>query len=324
VEAAKARLKDNHEARRALEKDAAMYQARVSKFKDQQSAVKTNKEYQAIQHETETAQRDVSAAEEKVLERMMEADAIAADIKQAESVLTAQEKEVGAVKADLAKELAVEQETLARASQQRESLLASLNPRLLALFEQVSRVRKGIAICSVTRDGLCSVCHVRLRPQVFQQVRQNDGTSTCWRILYYVRRQRPRAPSRTPCDGRFMTHRRSLALWRRIRHRARRRLTGQPGPPAMASESSGRRLDRRAEGIGNHYEQWRTAACWRRSRGRQQTTSSTFGCAPLTAAREADVREHASSIPSCNRSDRPQSRRGCVRFVTARAPREQP
>ncbi|NOT25396.1 MAG: hypothetical protein HOP16_04765 [Acidobacteria bacterium] len=201
VEAAKARLKDNNEARRALEKDAAMYQARVSKFKDQQSAVKTNKEYQAVQHETETAQRDVSAAEEKVLERMMEADGIAAEIKQAEGVLAAQEKEIGAVKADLAKELAAEQEKLAKASQQRESLLASLNPRLLSLFEQVSRVRKGIAICSATRDGLCSVCHVRLRPQVFQQVRQNDGIvqcDSCQRILYYV-------PPPAPAEG-AVTH----------------------------------------------------------------------------------------------------------------------
>ncbi len=201
LEAAKTRLKENNEARRALEKDAAMYQARVAKFKDQLSAVKTNREYQAIQHETETAQKDVSAAEERVLERMMEADAISADIKQAEAVLAAQQKEVAAVKADLERELAVDQETLARASQQREAVLASLNPRLLALFEQVSRVRKGIAICSATRDGLCSVCHVRLRPQVFQQVRQNDAIvqcDSCQRILYYI-------PPPAPAEG-AVTH----------------------------------------------------------------------------------------------------------------------
>lgn len=201
VEAAKGRLKDSNEARRALEKDAAMFQSRVAKFKDQLSAVKTNKEYQAVQHETETAQRDVSAAEEKVLERMMEADALTADIKQAEGVLAAQEKEVSAVKAALAAELAVEEATLAKASQQRESLLASLSPRLLALFEQVSRVRKGIAICSATRDGLCSVCHVRLRPQVFQQVRQNDSIvqcDSCQRILYYI-------PPPAPAEG-AVTH----------------------------------------------------------------------------------------------------------------------
>ena len=35
VEAAKERLKDNQEARRALEKDVAVYQGRLTKFKDQ-------------------------------------------------------------------------------------------------------------------------------------------------------------------------------------------------------------------------------------------------------------------------------------------------
>jgi predicted nucleic acid-binding Zn-ribbon protein len=59
----------------------------------------------------------------------------------------------------------------------------------MALFEQVARARKGLAVCSATRDGLCSVCHVRLRPQVFQQVRHNDSViqcDSCQRILYYV------------------------------------------------------------------------------------------------------------------------------------------
>ena len=201
VDAAKARLKENHDARRALEKDAAVFQARVSKFKDQQSAVKTNREYQAIQHETETAQRDVGAVEEKVIERMLEADDITADIKRDEAILAAQEKEVSAEKATLAAELIVEEAALAKASQARQALLARLEPRLLSLFEQVSRVRKGIAICSATRDGLCSVCHVRLRPQVFQQVRQNDGIvqcDTCQRILYYI-------PPPAPAEG-TVTH----------------------------------------------------------------------------------------------------------------------
>lgn len=201
VEQAKTRLKENQDARRALEKDAAVFQARISKFKDQQAAVKTNREYQALQHETEVAQRDISAVEEKVLERLMEADVIAADIKVAEVALAAQEKEVGAEMAALAQELATVEAALATATGTRAALLAGLEPRLLALFEQVSKVRKGIALCAATRDGLCSVCHVRLRPQVFQQIRQNDGIiqcDSCQRILYYV-------PPPPPAEG-SVTH----------------------------------------------------------------------------------------------------------------------
>ena len=201
VDAARRRHKDNQEARRELEKEAAVFQGRVSKFKTQLSEVKTNREYQAIQHETATAQQDLGAVEEKVLEQMMDADVLAADVAKAETALAAQQKAVGAEKKTLEQELASVEAALTEASQARASLLAEMEPRLIALFEQVARVRKGVALCSATRDGLCSVCHVRLRPQVFQQVRQNDGIvqcDSCQRILYYVPPSAPAQPAASP------------------------------------------------------------------------------------------------------------------------------
>ena len=189
VDAARQRLKDSQHARHVLEKDAAVYQGRLTKFKDQLSAVKTNREYTAMQHEIATAQADLGTAEEKVLERMMEADAIAADVKQAETALAAAQKEIDAEKKELAAELASTEAALGKATAARNELVAQIEPRLMRLFEQVSKARKGVALCPATRDGLCSVCHVRLRPQVFQQVRQNDTIiqcDSCQRILYYV------------------------------------------------------------------------------------------------------------------------------------------
>lgn len=189
VDASRQRHVENQEARRELEKEAAVFQGRISKFKDQLSAVKTNREYQAMQHETETAQRDLGAVEERVLEQMLETDVIAADIAAAEAAFAAQQKDVDAEKTALGQELASLEATLTEASQARAKVLAEMEPHLIALFEQVAKVRKGVAICSATRDGLCSVCHVRLRPQVFQLVRQNDGIvqcDHCQRILYYV------------------------------------------------------------------------------------------------------------------------------------------
>jgi hypothetical protein len=189
VAAAKDRLKASQEVRRTLDKDTAVYQARISKFRDQQAAVKTNKEFQALGHEMETAARDLAAVEEKVLEQMMDADVIAADIKQAETALAKDQKEIDAEKAVLTKELSGLEAALAKASEARAALVAQTDPKLLAKFEQVAKARKGIAICAATRDGLCSACHVRLRPQVFQEVRRNDDIIQCFscnRILYYV------------------------------------------------------------------------------------------------------------------------------------------
>jgi len=197
LDAAKDRLKDNQEARRTLEKDVALYQGRLSKFRDQQSAVKTNKEYQALGHEIETAQKDLGGVELKVIERMVDADAIAADVKQAETAYAARRKEIDAQKKQMSDELANVEASLQSATTARAALLKDLDPRLIAVFEQVARVRKGIAVTVATRDGLCSVCHVRLRPPVFQQIRSNDSIvqcDSCQRILYYI-------PPPPPAEG---------------------------------------------------------------------------------------------------------------------------
>jgi len=189
VEAAKGRLKDNQDARRNLEKDVAVYQGRLSKFKDQLSLVKTNKEYQAMQHEIATAQSDLGGVEEKVLELMLEADTITADVKRAEAALTTRQKEIDAEKKELTEELASVDTSLKAASEARAELVKDLDARLMAIFDSVARVRKGVAISTATRDGLCAACHVRLRPFVFQQIRQNDAIiqcESCHRILYWI------------------------------------------------------------------------------------------------------------------------------------------
>ena len=189
LETARQRLKASQEARREQEREATTFQSRLSKFKDQLSAVKTNREYQAMQLEIETAQKELGIVEERVLERMMEADALSVEIKKADQAVAAQQKEVEAEKKTLAEELVTVEAALKDATERRHALIKSLAPQLVALFEQVSRARKGLAIAVATRDGLCSACHVRLRPQAFQEVRRNDQIiqcPSCNRILYYI------------------------------------------------------------------------------------------------------------------------------------------
>jgi len=70
----------------------------------------------------------------------------------------------------------------------RDELIRMLSRDALALFERIAHGRKGVAVAEA-RDGLCTVCHVRLRPQVFNDVRRNDTITqceSCTRILYFV------------------------------------------------------------------------------------------------------------------------------------------
>src|SRR5207244_9866880 len=96
VASSKARLTESQNARRVLEKDVAVHQGRLSKFRDQLMSVKTNVEYQAMQKEIEFAQSEVKAIEDQVLERMIESDDLMALVKKADTELAAEQNAVDA------------------------------------------------------------------------------------------------------------------------------------------------------------------------------------------------------------------------------------
>jgi uncharacterized protein len=96
VASAKARLADNQNTRRAIEKELAVHQGRLSKFREQAMAVKTNQEYHAIQHEIAHAQDQIKAHEDRMLDQMLEADDLAAAVKKSEVDLAAEQKAVEA------------------------------------------------------------------------------------------------------------------------------------------------------------------------------------------------------------------------------------
>jgi len=195
VAAAKERLAENQNARRAIEKDVAMHQGRLSKYREQAMAVKTNVEYHAIQKEIAHAQGEIKAHEDRMLERMLEADDLTAALKKAESDLAAEQKAVEADRKAMQAEHGVMQASIERISGERTAIVGALNKQVLLTFEQVSKKRNGIAVAEA-KDGICTICHVRLRPQVFNTVRRNEEIvqcDSCNRILYFVAAVAPNA-----------------------------------------------------------------------------------------------------------------------------------
>jgi predicted nucleic acid-binding Zn-ribbon protein len=188
VTAVKERIAVSQTARREIEKELAVVQTRLSKYKGQLMEVKTNKEYQAMQHEIAAAEQGVRGQEDLLLDRMEEAETLAAELKAAEAALKTEQNDV----ARDTQALAAEQASLERETQQlshaRSALTKQLSADAVALFEHVARHRKGQAL-SEARDGHCTQCHVRLRPQVFNDVRRNDSLiqcESCSRILYFI------------------------------------------------------------------------------------------------------------------------------------------
>jgi uncharacterized protein len=205
IEAARAAVADakerkaaNDAARRDVEKDRAAIRARRSKYQDQTMAVKTNKEFHALQHEMQMADQEIARLDDKDLELMLEGDEIAAAAKAADAGLKDAERSVKDERAQLevdAKEAVSRIETLGH---ERVEITKRISRDSLSTFERVGKPRKGIAMSPLDGD-LCSVCHVHVRPHIMQQVKRGEDVmqcENCQRILYF-----PPIVQAAPADG---------------------------------------------------------------------------------------------------------------------------
>jgi uncharacterized protein len=194
---AKQRLAETQAARRAIEKDLSIVQARLTKFKDQLLELKTNREYQTMQKEIEVAQHEVGQFEDRILELMVENDELTAQVKRADVDLAKEEKAVETERQALRHETERLQQELDRTTVTREELVAKMDRQVLATYRQAAHGRKGIGVAAA-KDGICTLCHVRLRPQMFNEVRRNERIiqcDSCQRILYFVPPPAPAADS---------------------------------------------------------------------------------------------------------------------------------
>ncbi len=187
VDDANTRLSEKKSERAAVEKTLAAVQTRLSRFREQLMAVKTNKEYTAMQHEIATAEADVQERENTILEHMLELDDLAAAVTAADVALAGSRADIERTKAALQTERGELERALASTARKRTTLTETIGAPAQALFERISKQRQGIAVVEA-RDGLCTLCNVRLRPQIFNQVLLNTELiqcDSCNRILYH-------------------------------------------------------------------------------------------------------------------------------------------
>ena len=187
VDEARQRLADQKNARLAVEKTLAEVQARLSRFKDQLMAVKTNKEYSAIQHQIATTEADVRLLEDDILEHMLAVDELTAKVKSAEQTDVANCAEAERTRTKLDAERTVLEGQLVDASHKRVKLSQEIGSDARRLFDSIASQRQGLAVVEA-RDGHCTLCNVRLRPQVFNQILLNTELircDSCMRILYH-------------------------------------------------------------------------------------------------------------------------------------------
>src|SRR5262245_45895795 len=149
-------------------------------------SVKTNEEYRALQKEIEHEQAAIRRVEDEILNLMGEAENSQQDIKNAEARLKEDQQVVNAERKQLEGENQKDISALESYIKERRELEPQVSADLLPRYERVRKARGGIAVAQAL-DYVCQVCKVRIRPQVFQEIRKNDKImecDACQRILY--------------------------------------------------------------------------------------------------------------------------------------------
>ncbi len=186
LEKAKAAVKADEAARRKFESSIQDEQQKISKYRDQSLAVKTNEQYKALLHEIQFAEQDIRANEDKILELMVNAEIRDKDVKAAEAELKAEMAEIEKEKIEARERTAEDEKQLAEWNGKREKARAGVDVNLLPQYDRVAKYR-GTGL-SEARDHKCLACQVMLRPQTYNEVRAGAQViicESCQRILYY-------------------------------------------------------------------------------------------------------------------------------------------
>jgi predicted nucleic acid-binding Zn-ribbon protein len=172
--------------KRERDKDLEAGAAKVEKLKARTSEIKTNKEYQALLKEIETAEQENKAIEEDILVLMEKIETAAAAISGAETRARDEETALVAEQKDHEAAFRAVEAELGSLTQERQEKTAGVQAGLLAQYEKLA-ASKGVALAEA-RGEACSGCYMSIPPQVFVNVKKNESVINCphcGRMLYY-------------------------------------------------------------------------------------------------------------------------------------------
>jgi predicted nucleic acid-binding Zn-ribbon protein len=151
---------------------------KTERYKDQQTKVRTNKEYDLLMKEMDTTvetvarlEKEMEALENKAVAARTEMETLALQIEEVRKGL--EEKSV-----DLAEISKTTEEEETKFRNDRQKVVSKIAKIDLASYERIRKAKKGKAIVSVKR-GACGGCFNRVPPQMILELKQNSRIYTC-------------------------------------------------------------------------------------------------------------------------------------------------
>jgi predicted nucleic acid-binding Zn-ribbon protein len=147
--------------------------------------VKNQREYAAVLKEIDAAKASIGEHEVAILSSMDEVETLKTDLEARAAHIESERTIVEKERADIEAAVGQAQARIEKATAERTEIESTLPPALVANVRRVEEGRKGIFLVKVERES-CSACHVRLRPQVYQEIRQASKIHTCGSCRRYL------------------------------------------------------------------------------------------------------------------------------------------
>jgi predicted nucleic acid-binding Zn-ribbon protein len=187
-----------------------------TKYTDDLMRVKNQKEYAAMLKEIDSVKAQISEHEDAILRDMEEIEKLKGELATHEEHI-AQERETVAADTKTVENASSEaKDTIETLTGERRELEIGLSLSLLASVRRLEDRRRGVFL-SRALDGTCQSCFVRVRPQVFQEIKLATAVHSCGncrRYLFYepgikaamgetgsAPAERPAAETPAPADG---------------------------------------------------------------------------------------------------------------------------
>jgi predicted nucleic acid-binding Zn-ribbon protein len=180
-------LEELQKQRRSKDRQLSVQQAQLEKYKSQRLSVKTNKEYDALESEIADLEEANSAIEDEILELMISIDEATDEIEVAGNELKAQEDLLKKKRDESLSEVKKLDQQIAQWNKKRGGFLGKVDPALMNKYDNW-RKRSGSSLVAVIEGQSCGGCHLKLPPQLINEVRKKKELHTCnscGRILYW-------------------------------------------------------------------------------------------------------------------------------------------
>lgn len=185
--AAQTELETMRGRHRSLEAEVADLSVKKKNNETRQLSIKNQNEYTALMKEAEFLTTRIGELEDETLDLLDQMEKAELEIGNME-MLVGEEAVIYAKNSGEIEKAQVDgRERLAELGLRREGLVGSLPADQLKRYEEIAKVRGGLAVAAAA-DGLCLACRLGFPPQIFNDLQRNEKILTCPncnRLIYW-------------------------------------------------------------------------------------------------------------------------------------------